>query len=89
MEETHITLSDAMVRDFYTLVTQVQGMAGDDPYYGFICQCCNKRFVHEGQEKHEEWCPVPAAERLLSIAMPLQAIAQDEDKMQKLLRLLP
>lgn len=86
---TQLTLSPAYARDLYTLVTQVQKMAGPDAYYGYICRCCDTRFVHEGQEKHEEWCPVPAAERLMAIVLPLRDIAEDEDKLQKLLRMLP
>lgn len=90
VEDTiQLTLSAAQAHALLTLVTTTCGMAGEDAYYGHICQSCGKRFVHEGEKKHEEGCPVPLAEALAPYLTTLEPIASSYNKMQELLKLLP
>lgn len=59
-----LILPQATVDALRVLVAGVQAMAGPDPYYGHLCRYCGKRFVQEGQPKHEAWCIVPLADLL-------------------------
>lgn len=62
-KERHQTKADAL----RLLIAGVRAMAGPDPYYGYLCTYCGKRFVQEGEAKHEEWCIVPLADLLSTL----------------------
>lgn len=59
-----LALSGTEITALHLLIVGVQAMASPDPYYGHLCRCCGKRFVQEGEAKHEAWCIVPLADLL-------------------------
>lgn len=89
METLHCTIQLDTARALLALVKGTQQMAGEDGYYGYICRCCDKRFTHEGEKRHEDWCLVPLAEKLAPDFRELEAYVKEHDRTQELLRALP
>lgn len=83
METIVCTLTTEMGHTLIALVAGVQQMAGEDGYYGFICRYCDRRFAHEGEDKHERWCLVPLAEKLAPNLKQLEKSLQNYTPNQK------